>query len=68
MGSERADIISETGSDHVTMVGGTQENDDDVIPNRTESPLGDRDLELISNASNPLEGSEFFDRCKVHGS
>ena len=65
------DLISETGSDHVTMVGGAppDQEDDDIIPHRTESPsreeeVGD-EVELVSTASNPLEDSEFFERCQV---
>lgn len=61
MMNDRDDSVSETGSDHMIMTGG----DEDDIP-RPESPLhSDHEYEIGSSASNPLEDSEYFDRCKV---
>ena len=57
------DSVSETGSSHMIMEGGVQ--DEDVIP-RAESPIpGDHESEIGSNVSNPLEDSEYVYRCQV---
>lgn len=59
--NDRDDSVSETGSDHMITRGGLQ----DDVP-RAESPIhGDHEYEISSTTSNPLEDSEYFDRCKV---
>ena len=59
--NDHDDSVSETGSDHMIMTGGGEGD----VP-RAESPLhSDHEYEIGSSASNPLEDSEYFDRCKV---
>ena len=57
-------IASGTGSGHMAMVGGVP-GDDLMTQGAGESPPCDNESDIGSNASVPLEETEYFIRCKV---
>lgn len=57
-------IASRTGSGHTAMVGGVP-GDDLMTRGAGESPPCDNESDVGSNASVPLEETEYFIRCKV---
>ena len=63
MMNDRDNSVSESGSDHMIVKGGAQ--DDDVTAGAESPSHSDNEYEISSTVSNPLEDSEYFDRCKV---